>query len=127
MATERLPNGEKRTTKVYYEDVINVVAYADSGENAEEIAESTLAHSFRKAVLEFLEGSALQEGAVRDLRVEFQDDWQHEKVKNMKENECNILEDSFIIEKWYGKEYDYTEKISTKFKNILGDFGWKVE
>lgn len=127
VTTEKVTNGEKRTTRVYYEYVINTVAYADTGENAEEIAESTLANSFRKAVLEFLEGSALQEGAVRDLRVEFQDDWEYTKVKEIKENEANILEDSFIIEKWNGREYEYTDEITTKFKNILGGLGWKAE
>lgn len=124
---EKRTKGEKRRNRVYFEYVINAVAYADTGENAEEIAESTLTHAFRKVVLDFLKDSELREGTVREVRAELQDDWEYTKVKDIKENEANILEDSFVIEKWNGREYDYTEKITTKFKNILGDLEWKAE
>jgi hypothetical protein len=124
---EKRTKGEKRRNRVYFEYVINAVAYADTGENAEEIAESTLTHAFRKVVLDFLKDSELREGTVREVRAELQDDWEYTKVKDIKENEANILEESFVIEKWNGREYDYTEKITTKFKNILGDLEWKAE
>ena len=118
---------KRRSTRVYYEYVINTVAYGKNGDDAELTAEQTIAHNIRQAISEFLRGSELEKGTVAHIRVELQDDWDWEEVDNIGENKATILDGSFIIEKHTGREYDYTEKIKELLMNNLINDGWVVK